>query len=356
MITSAMKGTWSSDIQIILSNHLPWHQLSGCRILITGASGFLGGYLTRCLLALYPFNKVDQPIRVVAMVRNMPNAKKRLSDILNNPYLEILEWNLNQISVPNIGSCEYIIHAASQASSRFYGKNPVGTLLPNTVGTAALLEALQQSHNPRGFLFISSSEIYGSIQEKLTLSESDYGTINPATVRACYAESKRLGETLCVAWTEQYKLPTFIVRPFHTYGPGLQANDGRVFADFVFNILRNENIMMMSDGSAQRAFCYVSDAIVGFFTVLFKGNPATPYNVANPAGVLSVMDLANLLVNLYPEKNLKVECHHTMTENAYLPSPLQQLIPDISQLATLGWSPLVTPSQGFQRMIEAYTE
>jgi dTDP-glucose 4,6-dehydratase len=101
-------------------------------------------------------------------------------------------------------------------------------------------------------------------------------------------------------------MPTYIVRPFHTYGPGLQENDGRVFADFVFDIVRGQDIKMKSDGSARRAFCYVTDAIIGFFTVLLKGEIATPYNVANPAAELSVRNLADLLVSLFPEKCLRV--------------------------------------------------
>jgi dTDP-glucose 4,6-dehydratase len=248
-----------------------------------------------------------------------------------------------------------VLHAASQASPRFYGSDPVGTLLPNAVGTAALLEALQtQSPDPRGFLFVSSSEVYGSVSGDASLPETHFGTLDPATVRACYAESKRLGETLCVAWSYQHKIPTFIVRPFHTYGPGLQADDGRVFADFVFNVLRNENIVMLSDGAARRAFCYASDAIAGFFTVLLKGESALPYNVANPAGELSVMQLAELMVGLYPEKQLMVERRAPPGSTSYLASSFSRLVPDVHRLAALGWTPTVTPAEGFRRMIEAY--
>ena len=118
-------------------------------------------------------------------------------------------------------------------------------------------------------------------------------------------------------------MPTYIVRPFHTYGPGLQANDGRVFADFVFSVLRGENIVMTSDGSARRAFCYATDAIAGFFTVLLIGQPALPYNVANPVGELSVIELAELLVDLYPEKRLAVERHQPAGNSSIFDKPFQ---------------------------------
>ncbi len=291
---------------------------------------------------------------MVAMVRDVARAKQHLADLTQYPNLALMSWDLNTIGVPDIGVCDYVFHTASQASPRSYGSDPVGTLLPNTIGTAGLLEALRRSSSPKGFMFVSSSEVYGKVTGDPILSETSYGTVDPATVRACYAESKRMGETMCMAWLQQHGIPTFIVRPFHTYGPGLQPNDGRVFADFVFNVLRGENIVMNSDGSARRAFCYASDAIAGFFSVLLKGNPAEPYNVANPAGELSVMELAELLVRLYPDKKLAVQRKHGGDGSGYLPSAYTRLIPDVSRLRSLGWSANVDPETGFRRMIEAY--
>jgi len=355
MAGSNMQAILAGDVAAVAARDLPWQQLSGCRMLVAGGGGFLGGYLVRSLLALHGLGKVDKPVHVVAMVRDKERAMSQLADIANDPHFELFEWDLTRIAVPHIGSCHYVLHAASQASPRFYGSDPVGTLLPNTLGTAVLLEALyRQSVDPRGFLFVSSSEVYGVVPGDTVLSESDYGTLDPATVRACYAESKRLGETLCVAWTSQYTIPTFIVRPFHTYGPGLQANDGRVFADFAFNVLRSENIVMTSDGTARRAFCYASDAVAGFFTVLLKGKPATPYNVANPAGELSVMELAELMVGLYPEMYLEVERSAPSRSHAYLVSTLSRLVPDSGRLSALGWEAYISPAEGFRRMIEAY--
>ncbi|MBV8501653.1 MAG: NAD-dependent epimerase/dehydratase family protein [Paucibacter sp.] len=345
----------SEDVTAILSRELHWERLAGCRVLVSGAGGFLGGYLVRSLLALNHLGKLDRPVTVVAMVRNLDRARAGLGSLAADPQLELLEWDLNRIAVPTIGPCQYVLHAASQASPRFYGSDPVGTLLPNAIGTAALLEAWQrQSEDPRGFLFVSSSEVYGAVSDDRALTESAYGVLDPATVRACYAESKRLGETLCVSWNRQYGSPTFIVRPFHTYGPGLQADDGRVFADFVFNVLRGENIVMASDGAARRAFCYASDAVAGFFTVLLRGEAAVPYNVANPAGELSIMELAELMVSLYPEKQLMVERRARQDNSAYLSSTFNRLVPDVSRIQALGWNPRVAPAEGFRRMIEAY--
>ncbi|MDT7834497.1 NAD-dependent epimerase/dehydratase family protein [Aquabacterium sp. OR-4] len=343
----------SGDIDAVLARDLPWQTLSGSHVVVTGAGGFLGGYLVRALLALHIRGKTEQPVRVTALVRDAERARRSLGTLLDaHPELRLLTWDLNSIAVPDLGDVQFVLHAASQASPRFYGSDPVGTLLPNTVGTAALLSTLRQSSEPRGLLFVSSSEVYGAVSSETALPESGYGTVDPATVRACYAESKRMGETMCVAWHQQHQLPTFIVRPFHTYGPGLQADDGRVFADFAYNVARNENIAMNSDGTARRAFCYASDAVAGFFTVLLKGTPATPYNVANPAGELSVADLAELLVGLFPQKKLQVERRYLAGDRPYIPSAYNRLVPDVSRLTSLGWRAEVSPAAGFQRMIE----
>lgn len=341
------------DTRAVLARHLPWERLSGCTVVVTGAGGFLGGHLVRALAALHRLGKVARPLRVVALVRDLARAQARFADTPDAACIAFLRHDLNDFAVPELGDAHYVIHAASQASPRFYGIDPVGTLLPNAVGTAALLEALRRAPDPRGFLFVSSSEVYGAVADAGRLPEHRLGVVDPATVRACYAESKRMGETMCVAWHHQHGLPACIVRPFHTYGPGLLADDGRVFADFAFNVVRGENIVMNSDGSARRAFCYASDAVAGFLTVLLAGAPATPYNVANPAGELSVSELAELLVGLFPEKRLQVERRVPAGPSGYLPSAYSRLVPDVSRLAALGWSPLVAPADGFRRMIEA---
>jgi UDP-glucuronate decarboxylase len=213
---------------------------------------------------------------------------------------------------------------------------------------------LKSSEDPRGLLFVSTSEVYGEVPSSRALMEECYGVIDPTSIRSCYAEGKRFGESLCAAWYHQHKLPTYIVRPFHTYGPGLQEDDGRVFADFAFNVVRGEDIVMNSDGAARRAFCYVSDAITGFFTVLLAGEPAVPYNVANAAGELSVLELAELLVSLYPEKKLCVVRPRAASAAIRTHGISSELLPDTRRLAALGWRAKVEPAPGFRRMIDAY--
>jgi dTDP-glucose 4,6-dehydratase len=343
------------DVRAILSRNLPWQALSGKRIVVTGAGGFLGGFLVRTLLALHASGLVDQPLQVVAPVRQVERARARLADCDDDPQLTLMPWDLSTLAVPDLGEVHYVIHNASQASPRFYGEDPMGTMLPNTVGTAALLEALRRATDPKGLLFVSSSEIYGATSSAQGLSEDVPGEVDPMAPRSCYAESKRAGEALCVASHHQHRIPTWVVRPFHTYGPGLTAEDGRVFADFAYNVARNENIVMTSDGSARRAFCYASDAVAGFFTVLLRGQPARAYNVANSRAELSMMELAELLVGLFPEKALQVQRLAQADPAGYLRSTVNRIVPDTSRLSALGWQALVTPAAGFARMIKTLT-
>lgn len=355
MINNRIIDTWNSDIKNILSNDLQWNKLDGCRILVTGATGFLGGYIARLLLSLNHLKIIKNPIKVIGMTRNIPKAHENFIDIINDPQFQIIEWNLNKIEIPIIGSCDYVFHAASQASPKYYNKDPLGTLLPNTIGTESLLRAQhKQTIKPKGFVFISSAEVYGSNMDKAVLSEEDYGILDPTAIRSCYAESKRLGESICVAWSHQYEMPTYIVRPFHTYGPGLNLDDGRVFTDFVSNVVRDQNIKMSSDGKQRRAFCYISDAIAGLFSVLLKGEMGVPYNLANPSGLLTIQELAEMLIKLYPEKELIIEKISLKVKGDYLQSPFNSVVPDIARITSLGWKPKISPAEGFRRMIESY--
>ncbi len=339
------------DIEQILSTtRVDWDDFSGKRVLITGASGFLPAYLVETLLHLNKTRGLDT--HVTALVRNRENYIKRFAQHLDNPNLTVLVQDVSKpisLALPH----HFIIHAASQASPKYYGVDPVGTLLANVLGTMQLLE-LARNHPVISFMYFSSGEVYGETQS-IPTKESDYGYIDPTSVRSCYAESKRMGENMCVSWHAQYQVPIKIVRPFHTYGPGMRLDDGRVYADFVRDIIENRPILVRSEGTASRAFCYLADATSGFFTVLLRGENGIPYNVGNSQAEISVMDLANLLVGLFPEKQLVVIKKNIQKTNGYLQSPISRNCPDISRINSLGWEPKTSLADGFKRTIGSYS-
>ncbi len=339
------------DMSLIASQPLPWSELAGKVILITGASGFLPAYMVEVLLWLNEHVTVENPIKVIGLVRNGNKADERFAVHRGRSDLKLLVQDVCEPLQVN-GPVDYIIHAASQASPKYYGVDPVGTLSANIFGTYRLLE-LARLKNSQKFMFFSSGEVYGNVSGGLT-SEKSYGHLDPLDVRSCYAESKRMGENMGVCWQHQFGVPFVIVRPFHTYGPGMDLSDGRVFADFVSDIVAGRNIFMKSDGSAVRAFCYLADAIAGFFTVLFNGISSQAYNIGNSNGEISIIDLAGLLVSLFPERKLSVQKLDMPEESSYLKSPVNRICPDISKVKSLGWEPTTGLTEGFTKTIRSF--
>ena len=342
----------TEDLKEIAASNLPFEELAGKTILVTGANGFLPAYLVEFFLYLNE-TRSGPKTQVLCLVRNKEKAASRFSHYQGRSDLNFIVQDVcDPVSIP--GPVDYIIHAASHASPKFYGKDPVGTLLPNVLGTHHLLE-LARKKSVKGFLFFSSAETYGEINPlNIPTEETIYGLVNQMDIRSSYAESKRMGETMCMAWSAQYGVPIKIVRPFHTYGPGLPLSDGRVFSDFIGNIVEGRDIIMKSDGSASRAYCYLADATSGFLTVLLKGKNGEAYNVGNPSAEVSVLTLAKTLVTLFPEKNLEVLQTEVTRTGDYIPSKVSRTAPDISKLNELGWKPHWSLTDGFRRTVLSF--
>lgn len=338
------------DVDNIISRFAHWDRFKNKTVLVSGANGFLPAYLVETLLSLGSSYNTG----VIALVRNRQKAEKRFAHWLDNPRLHIIEQDVCD-AVSYNGRIDFIIHAASQASPKYYGVDPVGTLNANVLGTINLVK-LAHEKQVESFLYFSSGEVYGTVDEKhIPILEDAYGYLDPVKVRSCYAESKRMGENICASWHHQHGVKTKIVRPFHTYGPGMALDDGRVFADFVSNILHEKNITLNSDGSARRAFCYLTDATLGFLTVLVQGKDGEAYNVGNPHEEYSILELARVMTTIRPEKNLQVTVNESYIQNNnYLKSPYPRNSPAILKIQELGWRPVVDVKTGFTRTVESF--
>ncbi|WP_207923289.1 NAD-dependent epimerase/dehydratase family protein [Marinomonas flavescens] len=338
------------DYQQIESSSIEWLRFKNKTILITGGNGFLPAYIVETLLLLNKCILQYSPCHVIVLARNNKHTIDRFSEYLEDPNLEIIIQDVaDKIDINK--KIDYIIHAASPASPKYYSIDPVGVILPNVLGTKNTLE-LAIKNNIEGYLYFSSSEVYGELPDGEVINEDKYGYLDPTSVRACYGESKRMGETLCISYGHQYHIPVKIVRPFHTYGPGMKLDDGRVFADFVKNIVNNENIELKSDGSAVRSFCYISDATIAFFKILLDGQNNHAYNMSNPEESISIKKLASILVTLFPEK--KLNATFADHDKHYLKSPIKGYIADISKLKSLNWKPVITIENGFRKTIRSY--
>lgn len=340
----------AEDIDQILRKDIDWEKFRNKTVFISGASGFLPAYLVYVFLALN--DRFGLGISVVGLVRNGEKGKFRFKDYLHRTDFQLLVQDVCE-SIRFSEKVDFVIHAASQASPKYYGSDPVGTLKANVLGTLNLLHFAKLAGAGQ-FMYFSSSEVYGSVSsDKIPTREENYGYLDPTQVRSCYAESKRMGETICVSWMHQYGLPVVMVRPFHTYGPGMDLNDGRVYADFIANVVRGEDIIMKSDGLAIRAFCYISDATEAFIRVLLEGEPGQAYNVGNEKGEISIIDLAEEIISLFPDKNLKINRFNQKLPT-YIPSPVARNTPEISKIRKLGWQPDTSIKSGFYRTIQSY--
>jgi UDP-glucuronate decarboxylase len=340
------------DIIYITGSSLPWHALAGKTVLVTGAGGMLPSYIVDTLLYLNDLG-IEDRINVIGLARNRDRALERLGQYKNSDDFSLI---IQDICTPvHLDlKIDYIIHAACQASPKYYNQDPAGVIWTNVKGMQNLLE-LAVKNKVDAFLYFSSSEVYGEVNESLdSIREIDKGYIDPMDTRNCYAESKRICETMCISWYQQFGVPVKIVRPFHTYGPGLSLDDGRVFADFVADILHGRNISLKGNGSTVRSFCYLADAALGYFTVLLKGETAQAYNVGNDQCAVSILELARLLSSLVPEKQLKVIVNHDQSSGNFSKDRVMKSCPDISKIRALGWEPVYTIKEGFERTIRSF--
>jgi UDP-glucuronate decarboxylase len=342
----------TEDLNTILGGDLSWSKFDGVTVLVSGASGFIGSHLVETLL--YRNDVVGAAkTTVVALARNHSRVAARFAAYVGRKDLHILTQEVISPTEYS-GQLDYVIHAASNASPMHYTSDPAGTHLANTLGTYNLLR-LASERGCRSFLFVSSGDVYGATQGDASLiSEDTFGTLDPMLIRSCYGESKRAGENLCACWTHQYGLPTKVARLSHTYGPGIALDDGRVFADFVACAVAGRDIVLTSDGTAKRPFCYVTDAIIGLLTVLLLGAPGEAYNLANDDATISIAELAQIVANCVPNARIRPVFDLSARSARYVPSQLAGGLVDTRKIRALGWRPTIPPQVGFNRMIESY--
>lgn len=288
------------DLNYIYRNNNANKFLNNKKILITGASGFLGTYLSNYFL--YNFNKLKLK-KIFLSDIDISSIKKNLILKKSIKNYSILKSNVidKKSSIFNIKEVDIIIHAATIASPTFYRKYPLETAEANVDGLKNLLNFSLKKKVKR-ILFFSSSEIYGNPNSKNIPTKETYnGNVSSIGPRACYDESKRFGETLCYIYNQIHKLPIRIVRPFNNYGPYLSIKDKRLPSDLLKKVLNDENILIHSDGKPKRTFCYVADAICGYLNAI-RYEKFDVFNIGNEDEEISVMKFATTFKNIAKKK------------------------------------------------------
>lgn len=337
-------------------------ELAGERLLITGGGGFLGYYLVQGVLH---WNANSDPHRRIQLTvfdnyaRGMPDWLVRLA---GDPALKLVKHDVIEPLPRDMADFDYIIHAAGIASPTYYRQHPLETMDANINGLRSLLDyarVRRSSHRPvRGLLFFSSSEIYGDPPPEQIPTAEDYrGNVSCTGPRACYDESKRYGETLCVTFHRQFGIPAKMVRPFNNYGPGLKITDRRVLPDFARDVLAGRPIVMLSDGAPKRTFCYVADAVVGYYKALVRGRPGEAYNIGIDRPEISVSELADQVVaaarDLFGYEGRVIR--RPSEERDYLVDNPVRRCPDLTKSRRdLGYDPTITLEEGLRRSLIWY--
>lgn len=336
--------------------------VAGGRLLLTGGAGFLGYYLVQTLLSWNRAHEAARQIEVTVLDNYSRGVPEWLQAREADPSLRLLQHDVTTPLPQTLGDFDYVVHAASIASPTFYRQFPLETMDANVNGLRYLLESartLQDAGRPvRGLLFFSTSEIYGDPPaSEIPTQETYRGNVSCTGPRACYDESKRYGETLCVTFAERYGIPVRVVRPFNNYGPGLRITDRRVIADFARDVLAGRDIVLLSDGSPSRTFCYVADAVIGYIKVLVRGRTGEAYNIGVEAPEITVDELAERIVSLgrtlihYSGRVVR----GSDPDKRYLVDNPQRRRPSIAKARReLGYEPSISLDEGLRRTLLWY--
>jgi nucleoside-diphosphate-sugar epimerase len=301
------------------------------KIVVTGGAGFIGSHLCARLL--------EDDHSVLCVDNLLTGSKQNIESLFKNSRFTFLQQDVTQ---PFSFEAEAIFHLASPASPVGYMEHPLETILANSQGTYQMLE--QARKQKALFLFSSTSEAYGD--PLVHPQREDYwGNVNPVGPRACYDESKRLGETLTMEYYRQFQVNARMVRIFNTYGPNSQADDGRMIPNFITQALQNKPLTIYGDGSITRSICYVSDLVEGLILALFK--PFTAGEIFNLGNTEehTVLEFAQTIIRL---------CQSSSTiifEPSRIDDP-ERRRPDISKAnQVLGWQHNISMEEGLKRTI-----
>lgn len=318
--------SYKEDIKFVASLPLPWEKLSGSNILVTGATGLIGSCLVEVLMS-----RPEKDYQVFVSGRNEERARKRFASYEQDSAFHFFKYDVLSPLEGDI-NFDFIVHAASNASPNFFVQKPVEVIRANVDGVHNLLSYGLRHHLKR-FLYVSSGEVYGE-GDGSVFSEEYSGYVDCTKPRSCYPSSKRAAETLCAAYMAEYGVDMVIARPSHTYGPYFTESDNRVFAQFVRNVLRNEDIIMKSTGSQFRSWCYVVDCVSAMLHILFNGERGEAYNIADQTSNITIKEFATMVATS-AKKNVIMEIPSDAEKAGF--NIVTKSIFSTAKLESLGW-------------------
>lgn len=319
------------DVQLVAELCYNWEKLTNKTILISGGTGFLGTFL--CDVLRYRNSKYKQNIKVICLSRNSH---------LNNDTVTYIENDITKpISINE--QIDFIIHLASNTHPEQYKADPIGTIITNVYGTYNLLSLAKDKHVEK-FLMASSCEIYGNCED-YPLKESCTGKIDCNTARAGYNESKRLCESLCQSFLQQYNVKSSIFRMARVFGVDRTKNDSKAMAQLINKAVRGEDIILKSKGDQKFSYIYIADAVSGIIKVLLDGEICEAYNIAADYDGKTLKEYADFLASLTGTRvvyDIKHDPNVSQAQNAVL---------DTNKIKKIGFTPLFSVIEGLVRTI-----
>lgn len=325
-------------------------ELQGKTILVTGATGMLGIQTVNVLLYLKKEKRID--LKIIVLVRNMTKFVSLFSEEDRKEIVTVTHDFSSTNKIPDI-KADYIIHTvAVTGGSKQHVEKPVTTIYTALNSMYQILE-MAKNIKVKGMVFLSSLEVYGKTdKQKMSISETDYGYMDPVNVRSSYSESKRMCETMCVSYAKQFQIPIFIARLTATFGVGTRFDDNRVFAQFARSIIKNEDIVLKSTGETVRNYCYVNDAVSAIFYILLRGESGEAYNVANMDTAISIKKMAERIIEQNPDVQTKLifDLEDDIQKLGYNEIIMKRL--DTKKLENLGWKPQIDMDTMLYRLVE----
>src|SRR5690554_4860302 len=336
------------DIRSILDSNRDINNLSGKTVFITGGTGLIGSFIVKLLIEAG--KSLPSPIKVLVLSRNA----EKILDIFGKEYskkIRVVEGDILQL--PSIDfPIDYFIHGASVTSSLQFIEQPVNTIETIVNGTQNVLD-LALRLKAKSFVFLSSMEVFGFVQNTKPVDESEYGYIDILNVRSSYPESKRLAECLCSAYSKEFGLSIYIARLAQTIGPGMEYGDSRVAGHFARAVIEGKDIVLTTDGSTKRNTIYVADAVSAILTILLKGEAGQAYNVADKRSFLSIKDTAIMIASKISANKIKVICGNKK-DSLYSFNDSLSLNLSTVKLEKFNWKPLFNLEESYRRLITSF--
>ncbi|CAM3692462.1 NAD-dependent epimerase/dehydratase family protein [Cohnella lubricantis] len=336
--------------QIVSDSAIPWGELFGRSVLVTGATGAVGAILVQALSAANLKYKLD--LHILAFGRDEDRASKVFG---KEKCVKFIRHDIRTPLMVN-GPVDYIFHAAAVTRSVEMAANPVGVIETALKGTENVL-ALAKEKSCKSVVYLSSMEVYGLTDPSLEkVTENDLGYINLQNPRSSYPESKRMCECLCNGYYSQYGTPIKVARLAQTFGAGFPSNDSRIFAQLARSSIEGTNIVLHTEGKSRGNYCYISDAIRGLILLLLKGAEGETYNIVNPETSMTIREMAELVAREVSGGRVSVivDKPNDLIKRGYAPDVTMRL--SAEKIERLGWKPKYTLAEMYQRMIADWQE